>query len=383
MSNQTSRQVKAFTLFAEVEIATPREGSTTGSHLHEGMLLRAFQNPETSESLFEGSMEGKRETFRMVKMLTRMEDEQWDDLPEFIVTDPEGRLEFEKASGLDESSLYLSDGDLLRQLGEKFPEGVVLVGVSQVEGSEELFLDFGVLASMSTVIGGTAEGIAAEAIALVCLILNPDRSGVDQAICGKIAHLNAGILGWLSGAVQSHSILKRLMRGKKGRKVGGKIRNCSHLPILNHEAGELPKVGWSIHDDRLKILAKDPKTGEIRKEFQNPETGKFDASLMHQSPVAMGRPPMPMTVACEMVLLELEGYTGEPGTDLICGDGFGFDQPNTSTETRRMTLEEMRHLRDGNLTNPECEEDVGYPKGTNAAHEGDSDGDGDETELLT
>lgn len=371
----------AFTLFAEVEIATPREGSTSGAHLHEGMLLRYFQNPEVSESLLQGSMEGKRRAYRMVQMLTRMEDERWDDLPTFVVTDPEGRLLFAKASGLSESSLYMSDGDLLRHLGEKFPQGLVLEGISQVEGAESLFLDFEVLSSMATVIGGTAEGIAAEAIGLVCLILNPDRPGVDQAIMGKIAHLNAGVIGWLSGAIQSKSILKRLMRGAKGRKVGGKIRNCSHIPVLNHEAGELPKVGWSIHDDRLRLLAKDPETGKIKKEFQGGD-GKFDPTLLHQSPVAMGRAPMPMTLACELILLELEGYAGEPGTDLICGDGFGFDQPNEATETRRMTLEEMRHLRDGHLTNPECEEDVGYSKGTNACHEGDSDGDGDETEAL-
>lgn len=381
MTNSNLTTGTAFTLFAEVEIATPREGSTTGAHLHEGMLLRHFQDPQVSESLLEESMEGKRRTYRMVEMLTRLEDEQWDDLPLFEVTDPEGRMQFEKGSGLNSNSLYLSDGDLLRHLGEKFPEGLVIEGVSQVEGSEQLFLDFEVLSSMATIIGGTAEGIAAEAIGLVCLILNPDRPGVDQAILGKISHLNAGIVGWLSGAIQSKSILKRLMRGSKGRKVGGKIRNSSHIPILNHEAGELPKVGWSIEDDRLRLLAKDPETGKIKEEFRG-ENGKFEPALLHQTPVAMGRAPMPMTLACELILLEQEGIAGEPGTDLICGDGFGFDQPNEATETRRMTLEEMRHLRDGNLTNPECEEDVGYSKGTNACHEGDSDGDGDETEAL-
>lgn len=379
MSNQTSFQ--AFQLFAEVEIATPREGSTSGAHLHEGMLLRSFQDQDIADMLLESSMDGKRETYRMVKMLTRMDEEDYRGIPSFVVTDIKGRKGFEEASGLDDQALYWTDSKILKHLGEVFPEGVLITGYSQVDGSESIYLDFSVIGSMSTVIGGTAEGIAAEAVGLICLILNPDRPGVDQAIMGKIAHLVAGVTGFLSGAIGSSSILKRLMRGKKGKKVGGKIRNASHIPCLNHEAGELPKVGWSIHDDRLRSLAKGPD-GEILPDFLD-EKGKFQVEKMHQSVVGMGRAPMPMTIACELVLLELEGEAGEPGTDIICGDGFGFEEPNSSTDTRMMTLEEMKHLRDGNITNPENSDDVGYSKGTNPGHEGDSDGDGDETELLS
>ena len=371
---------EAFRLFAEVEIATPREGSGTGSHLHEGMLLRSFQSEENSDFLMEASMEGKRETFRMVRMLTAIDEEYYGDAPRFIVTDPKGRRLFSEAAEMDENSLYWSDSKLMHHLGEKFPKGLVLCGVSQQEGYEEVFLDFSVLASMSTVIGGTAEGIAAEAVAIICLVLNPDRSGVDQALMGKLAHVAAGIMGFLSGAATSHSVLKRLMRGKKGLKVNGKIRNCSHIPVLNHEAGELPKVGWSIHDDRLKKLSVGPD-GKVYPEFLD-ENGQFDVRLMHQSVVAQGRAPMPMTVACELILLELEGYEGEPGTTLICGDGFGFNTPNESTETRHMEIEEMKYLREGNEVNPDDANDVGISKGTNPAHEGDSDGDGDETELI-
>jgi hypothetical protein len=375
------KTLTAFNLFAEVEIATPREGSTTGSHLHEGMLLRAFQDGDSSSELLEGSMDTKRETFRMVRMLTRMEEEDFGDLPEFILTDAEGRQEFEKASGLTRNSLYWSDSALLHSLGASFPNGVILSGISQVDGADSIFLDFAVLASMATVIGGTAEGIAAEALAVVCLALNPDKGGVDQAILGKIAHLNAGIQGWLSGAVQSHSILKRLMRGRKGRKVGGKIRNASHIPCLNHEAGEIPKLGMSIKDDRLKVLAKGPD-GKVLLDFLD-DQGNLVKEKMHQAVLGIGRAPMPMSGAVELILLEMEGEEGEPGTDVICGDGFGFQEPNSSTETRKMTLSEMRRLRDGNLTNPENPDDVGVSMGTNAVHEGDSDGDGDELELLS
>lgn len=375
-----SNDNEAFRLFGEVEIATPREGSGTGSHLHEGMILRSFQSEDNSDDLLEASMAGKRETFRMVKMLTAIDEEVYGEAPRFVVTDPKGRRQFSGASELDENSLYWSDSKLMHHLGEKFPNGVVIAGVSQQEGYEEVFLDFSVLASMSTVIGGTAEGIAAEAVAIICLILNPDRSGVDQALMGKLAHVSAGIMGFLSGAITSHSVLKRLMRGKKGLKVAGKIRNCSHIPVLNHEAGELPKVGMSIKDDRLLKMAVGVD-GNIRPEFLDSK-GHLDVSLMHQAVVGIGRDPMPMTLACELILLELEGYEGEPGTDLICGDGFGFNNPNESTETRHMELEEMRWLREGNEVNPEDPTDVGFSKGTNAAHEGDSDGDGDTVELI-
>lgn len=371
---------EAFRLFAEVEIATPREGSGTGSHLHEGMILRSFQSEENSDFLLEASMEGKRETFRMVKMLTAIDEEFYGDAPRFVVTDPKGRRLFSEASELDENSLYWSDSKLMHHLGEKFPNGVLIAGVSQQEGYEQVFLDFSVLASMSTVIGGTAEGIAAEAVAIICLILNPDRSGVDQALMGKLAHVSAGIMGFLSGAITSHSVLKRLMRGKKGLKVAGKIRNCSHIPVLNHEAGELPKLGMSLKDDRLLKMAIG-MDGNIRPEFLDSK-GRLDVSLMHQAVVGIGRDPMPMTVSCELILLELEGYEGEVGTDLICGDGFGFNTPNESTETRHMEIEEMKYLREGNEVNPEDPTDIGFSKGTNAAHEGDSDGDGDTVELI-
>lgn len=381
MTSHKKLTLTSFNLFAEVEIATPREGSTTGSPLHEGMLLRAFQDEDSSSELLESSMPGKRETFRMVRMLTRMEEEDYRDVPDFLMTDAEGRQEFEKASGLTRNSLYWSDSALLHSLGTAFPNGVILSAISQVDGADSIFLDFEVLASMATVIGGTAEGIAAEAVAVVCLCLNPDKGGVDQAILGKIAHMNAGIQGWLSKALQSASILKRLMRGRKGQKVVGKIRNACHIPCLNHEAGEIPKVGMSVKDDRLKVLAKGPD-GKVLKDFLD-DQGNLVISRMHQSVLGIGRGPMPMSGAVELILLEMEGETGEPGTDVICGDGFGFQEANSSTETRKMTLEEMRRLRDGDLTNPENPEDVGFSMGTNAVHEGDSDGDGDELELLS
>lgn len=368
----------AYTIHAEVEIATPREGSTRSSHLHEGMLARAFQSPEISDALLEASMEGKRRTSQIIRMLTAVDDEDYGEAPQYWVTDPLGRDKFAKDAALDESALYMSDSALLFALEEAFPEGVVLGGVSQTEGSEQVFLHFGLLASMSTVIGGTAEGLAGEAVALVCFALAPDRSGADQAIMGKIAHIQAGVEGWLSNAVKSHSILKRLMRGKKGLKLGGKIRTASHIPVLNHEAGELPKLGMSIKDDRLKELAK-LANGEINPEYIN-EDGRFDVRLMHQAVLELGRAPMPMTTAVELVLLELEGFEGEPGTDIICGDGFGFAEPNETTFSRKMTLEEMRHLRDGNVQNFQNKEDFGFSMGWNAANEGDSDGDGDEVE---
>jgi len=137
----------------------------------------------------------------------------------------------------------------------------------------------------------------------------------------------------------------------------------------------------SIHDDRLKKLAVGPD-GKVYPEFLD-SNGQFEVSLMHQVVVALGRDPMPMTLAAELILLEIEGYQGEVGTDLICGDGFGFNKPNKSTETRHMEITEMNHLRGGNIINPDDGEDVGFSKGTNAAHEGDSDGDGDTVELIS
>lgn len=395
----------AFTVQAEVEIATPREGSTKSSHLNCGMLSRSFQDREVADSILAWSMEGKRQTANIISMLTAADEEQYGDAPEFTLSSARGRDEFMEAAGLDESAQGWSDSKLLRHLDDAFPEGVLLRAESQVDGAEQVFINFGLVAGMSTIIGGVAEGFAGEVVALVVFILAPDESGVDSALVGKIAVLNAGIQGWLSNAVSSHSILKRLMKGKKGLKLAGKIRNASHIPCLNHEAGELPKLGMSIHDDRLKELRKLPNgqvdpaycwkfpidddvpegaevVGTTTDEWGQPYHLVFDVELMHQMVIGVGRDPMPMTVACELILLELEGVQGEPGTDIICGDGFSFDTPNEATDTRMMTIAEMRSLRDGARVNPADADDKGSCKGTAAAHEGDSDGDGDTVENL-
>lgn len=401
----TPKSFQAFVVQAEVEIATPREGSTKSSHLNCGMLSRSFQDKEVADSLLAWSMEGKRQTAAIITMLTAIDEEQYGSAPEFTLSSARGRDEFIEAAGLDESAQEWSDSKLLRHLQDVFPDGVVLRAKSQVDGVEEVFINFGLVAGMSTIIGGVAEGFAGEVVALIVYVLAPDESGVDSALVGKIAVLNAGIQGWLSNAVSSHSILKRLMKGKKGLKLAGKIRNASHIPCLNHEAGELPKLGMSIHDDRLKELRKLPNgqvdpaycwkfpinddvpdgaevVGTITDEWGQPYHLVFDVELMHQMVVGVGRDPMPMTVACELILLELEGVEGEPGTDIICGDGFGFNTPNESTDTRKMTIEEMKNLRDGNRINPADIKDKGSCKGTAAAHEGDSDGDGDTVENL-
>lgn len=401
----TPKSFHAFTVQAEVEIATPREGSTKSSHLNCGMLSRSFQDKEVANSLLAWSMEGKRQTSAIIEMLTAIDEEQYGDAPEFTLSSARGRDEFMDAADLDESAQEWSDSKLLRHLQDAFPNGVVLRAKSQVDGIEEVFINFGLVAGMSTIIGGVAEGFAGEVVALIVYILAPDESGVDSALVGKIAVLNAGIQGWLSNAVSSHSILKRLMKGKKGLKLAGKIRNASHIPCLNHEAGELPKLGMSIHDDRLKELRKLPNgqvdpaycwkfpiddevpegaevVGTITDEWGQPYHLVFDMELMHQMVIAVGRDPMPMTVAAELILLELEGVEGEPGTDIICGDGFSFDTPNEATNTRMMTIAEMRSLRDGNRINLADGNDKGSCKGTAAAHEGDSDGDGDTVENL-
>lgn len=401
----TSKSFLAFTVQAEVEVSTPREGSTTASHLNCGMLSRSFQDKEVANSLLAWSMQGKRQTASIIKMLTALDEEQYGNAPEFTLSSARGRDEFIDAAELDESAQEWSDSKLLRHLEDAFPDGVLLRAKSQVDGTEEVFINFGLVASMSTIIGGVAEGFAGEVVALIVYILAPDESGVDSALVGKIAVLNAGIQGWLSNAVSSHSILKRLMKGKKGLKLAGKIRNASHIPCLNHEAGELPKLGMSIYDDRLKELRKLPNgqvdpaycwkfpdgddipddaevVGKVIDEWGQPYTLVFDVELMQQMVVGVGRDPMPMTVAAELILLELEGIEGEPGTDIIAGDGFSFDVPNESTESRMMTIAEMRNLRDGNRVNPACADDKGSCKGTAAAHEGDSDGDGDTVENL-
>jgi hypothetical protein len=403
----TPKSFHAFTVNAEVEIATPREGSTKSSHLNCGMLSRAFQDKEVADSLLAWSMAGKRQTAAIIDMLTAIDEEQYGDAPTFLLSSAAGRDEFMEAAGLNESAQEWNDSKLLSHLHSAFPGGTLLRAKSQMDGTEEVFINFGLVSSMSTIIGGVAEGFAGEVVALVAYVLAPDESGVDSALVGKIAMLKAGIQGWLANAVSSHSILKRLMKGKKGLKLAGKIRNASHIPVLNHEAGELPKLGMSIHDDRLKELRKLPNGkvdpaycwkfpegddipdgAEVVGKWRDEDTHEvynlvWDVELMHQMVIGVGRDPMPMTVAAELILLELEGYQGEPGTDIICGDGFSFDVPNeTTTDSRKMTIAEMRSLRDGNRVNPACADDKGSCKGTAAAHEGDSDGDGDTIENL-
>jgi hypothetical protein len=152
------------------------------------------------------------------------------------------------------------------------------------------------------------------------------------------------------------------MRGVKGFKLSAKIRNCSHLAALNAEAGELPKIGICIEDDLLIELAKMPD-GSFCSDYLD-DQGRLDVRKLDGAVVGVGRAPMVMVQAAEIVLVS--SRDGEPGTLLCLGDN-AIDLEAEATD-RVMTLEEMKAIRAGDHNLTSC--------GTNAAHEGDSDGDG-------
>lgn len=360
--------MKGFKVFAEIELSTPREGSGTTSHLHEQMLAICMQDKGMTgigESLLAWSMHYKKQVHKLLTMYTCLDTGK---VPEgvksFTLTLPEKRQVFRMIVDPNGDLAMKKDSQILHHLAKLFPQGLILKGESQSGGTYQLYLDFFLIATMSTVVSGTAEGLAGEIVGLICYALSPsDESGIDQKITGRLSFIQAGIESWLANAAQSSSILKKLMRGVKGFKLSAKIRNCSHLPCLNSEAGELPRVGISIHDDLLYELAKMPD-GSICEDYLD-ENGKFDKMLLNGTVVGVGRAPMVMIQAAELVIIK--GKDAEPGTLLCLGDA-AIDLTSEASDDRVMTVQEMMAIRDGNHHLTSC--------GTNATHEGDTDGDG-------
>jgi hypothetical protein len=316
------------------------------------------------ESLLAWSMHYKKQVHRLLKMYTCLATGKLPpEAKSFTLTKPEMRDIFRKIVDPNGDLAMKKDSQILHHLAKLFPAGLTLKGESQTGGTYAVYLDFYLIATMSTVVSGTAEGLAGEIVGLICYALCPsDESGIDQKITGRLSFIMAGVESWLANAAQSSSILKKLMRGVKGFKLSAKIRNCSHLPCLNSEAGELPKVGISIHDDLLWELAKMPD-GSICPDYLD-EEGNFDKMRLSGTPIGVGRAPMVMIQAAELVIIK--GSDAEPGTLLCLGD-CSIDL-TAESEDRVMSVQEMMSIRDGNHHLTSC--------GTNATHEGDTDGDG-------
>ena len=305
-------------MVCEVEISTPRENSGHSSLTLEMIAASTLQSKKLGESLNTHSVKYRKGVEGVIDMLLNKAPET---APTFRVDTASGRTALMKALGKVDD---MNDGRLLSRMADVYPDGVVLEGHSQ-KGDRKCAMYFHpqTTRSMSTIIGGVAEGFAKDIAAMMIYMANPAESGVDQAVYSKLCVLRASMETWLSKAIQSQGILKRMGRSYPSAAAGSKVRTAANFAFLNHKEGELPKVALNSNCGVLKLLAKLP-SGEInpdycdkveRKGFKGRADGHviedsvtyalvFNSSKMNGAKIAASRSPMPMMTACELVLGE-------------------------------------------------------------------------------
>ncbi len=306
-------------MVAEVEISTPRENSKPSAMTLEMLASLTLQNRKLAESINHHSKEYRSAVKGVVDMITTKPGT----VPEFNLTSSD-RKRLEELVGEIQSR---EGKQILRKYKECFPQGVLLSGVSSNSGRKtSLFLNFDSVSSMATFIGGVGEGIAGDIVAFLSYINKPGEGNVDNAVYSKLCALKASMEGWLFTSLESKSILKRMARTYKGAAIGMKVRTAPWT-MLHHNPGELPKVAINPKDDVLKSLAQSPNGKGFLPQYcelvdlehmspavqvnddrlnrearQNGQKWIFVPQLMNGTTVIIGRTPMPMGGACELVL---------------------------------------------------------------------------------
>lgn len=304
-------------MVAEVEISTPRENSGTSSLTMEMVASATLQNKDLGESLNHHSESYRAQVEGIIEMLLNQAPAG---APEFSIDLPSGRQELKKALGNVQA---MNDGQVLSRLAQRFPQGVVLKGSSQKGGKEvSLYLQGSCIRSMSTIVGGVADGIAKDIAALFVYLADPAQSGVDQAAYSKLSMISAGVNTWLSKAIKSQSLMKRMGKSYPHAAVGSKVRTSANFGFLNHEEGELPRIAINSQCGTLRLLAKGPD-GKVPEEYCEVvpmdapgisegtvelEDGKgklvFNPFLMDGAKISIMRSPMPMQTVTTLVVNE-------------------------------------------------------------------------------
>jgi hypothetical protein len=279
-------------MVVEVEVSTPREnGGKSGITLEMGASM-SLQNRKVGERLNKES-----DKFReAVNNLVCMAVDTNEIVSQFDVTNAEERLKFAKALG---NVQQFDDSSVVEKCKEVFPKGVRLIGSSShTNANESVYLNFEAIRGMSTFIGGSAEGIGETIVAFVKYLQIPLEGGVDNKAFSRLRQVKASLEGWVVSNLESKSILKRITRIEGSSSL--KVRTVAWKE-LHHNKGELPKIGMNPNDEVVRNLAKNAE-GEIDEKYLKGK--KFHIDRLNGEIIEAGRTPMPMGVACELVLME-------------------------------------------------------------------------------
>lgn len=299
-------QILESELVYEVEVSTPRENSgNTALTLETGASI-ALQSRKLAEALNKESQQAREAVKGLLEMLNNK--------PEGVLVIDIGKASVREALSQTIGEIQgLSDSQIIDKYKEVYPKGVVFEATStNTSAKKSVYLNFDTIRSMSTFIGGSAEGVGEDIVTFLCYLNAPGEGNVDTKVYSKISLVYSSIKGWATSMIESKSIMKRMARlqGAKSLKV-----RTAPWTILHHNPGELPKVALNPNDDVVRLICQnqsgdtysrytelipycDLKTQEERSYFLfNPE--KFAGEI-----VTIGRAPMVMQTACEVILTE-------------------------------------------------------------------------------
>ena len=294
-------QILESELVYEVEVSTPRENSgNTALTLETGASI-ALQSRTLAEALNKESQQSREAVKGLLEMLNNK--------PAGVPVVDIGKATVREALAKQVGDIQgLSDSQIIDKYKEAYPKGVVFEAIStNTSAKKGVYLNFDTIRSMSTFIGGSAEGVGEDIVTFLTYLNNPGEGGVDTKVYSKISLVYSSIKGWAISMIESKSIMKRMARlqGAKALKV-----RTAPWTIIHHNPGELPKIALNPNDDVVKLLCSNSTQdvftcycdiegeGKRLKFVFNPD--KFNGEI-----VTVGRAPMVMQTACEVVLTEL------------------------------------------------------------------------------
>ena len=300
-------QILESELVYEVEVSTPRENSgNTALTLETGASI-ALQSRTLAEALNKESQQARDAVKGLLEMLNRKPE----GVPVVDIGNASVREALNKAIGEIQG---LSDSQIIDKYKEAYPKGVVFEATStNTSTKKSVYLNFDTIRSMSTFIGGSAEGVGEDIVTFLCYLNAPGEGGVDTKVYSKISLVYSSIKGWATSMIESKSIMKRMARlqGAKALKV-----RTAPWKILHHNPGELPKVAMNPNDDVVRLMCQNQSGGTYAKyieliEYSDIQTQEvksyflFNPWKFNREIVTVGRAPMVMATACEVVLTEL------------------------------------------------------------------------------
>jgi hypothetical protein len=293
-------QILESELVYEVEVSTPRENSgNTAITLETGASI-ALQSRTLAEALNKESKQARDAVKGLLEMLNRKPE----GVPVIDISKASVREALNHKIGEIQG---LSDSQIIDKYKEVYPKGVVFEATStNTSAKKSVYLNFDTIRSMSTFIGGSAEGVGEDIVTFLCYLNAPGEGGVDTQVYSKISLVYSSIKGWATSMIESKSIMKRMARlqGAKALKV-----RTAPWKILHHNPGELPKIALNPNDDVVKLLCSNSTQDVFTRYCDIEGEGKrtkfvFNPDKFAGEIVTVGRAPMVMQTACEVILTE-------------------------------------------------------------------------------